>query len=140
MSSYADELASEAVGGVAQLKRHWQRLLSGEHGDHGLPLNSFSVGLESSRIVKSGPGILFGFSVLSTNIAAQFILLFDAATLPSNGALPVFPFNIGAAGEKDVSYIFPGRFFQRGIVIANSTTAASLTLGAADCWFDAQYL
>ena len=33
-----------------------------------------------------------------------------------------------------------GRAFQAGIVVCNSTTAVTLTIGAADTWFDVQYV
>jgi hypothetical protein len=39
-----------------------------------------------------------------------------------------------------VLFGLPPRFFNNGIVVANSSTSATLTIGAADCWFDCQYL
>jgi hypothetical protein len=103
------------------------------------PANSFSVKYEASRIAKSGAGLLFGFTVYSSNAAAQFILLFDSNTLPADGALPLIPFPIGATQGAAFSWT-PGRSFSRGIVLCNSTTANSKTIGAADTWFDVQFL
>lgn len=106
----------------------------------GLPYNSSSTKLESSRVVKAGPGLMFGFSVLNTNGAAQFIQVHDTAGIvPANGAVPVASFTVAASANLALSWIFPGRFFRQGMTLANSSTAATLTIGAADCFFDAQY-
>lgn len=104
--------------------------------------NSHSVVYESSRVIAAGPALLYGFTVRTSRSSAQFILLFDQAdaTFPS-GAVPDFPWDIAAAPQTlGVTYGSSGRFCQRGIVLANSTTATTLTAGSADCWFDAQYL
>jgi hypothetical protein len=104
--------------------------------------NSHSVVYESSRVVAAGPSWLYGFTVRTSRTSAQFILLFDQAdaNFPSS-AVPDFPWDIGAAPQTlGVSYGALGRFCERGIILANSTTATTLTAGSADCWFDVQYL
>ena len=54
------------------------------------PFNSHSTVYETSRLVKSGPGTLFGFCGYSSRTSAQFILVFDLAYgIPANGAVPV---------------------------------------------------
>lgn len=126
-------LAMEQGGG-------WFRDVVSELHTSGLPLNAHSNGLEKFRLVKSGPGLLFGFSAKSTNVAAQFILVFDSHDQPGAGAVPDAVFDVGAANTVAVSYIFPGRFHKYGIWLANSTTAATLTAGAADTFFDAQFV
>jgi hypothetical protein len=102
--------------------------------------NSTSVKLESSRIVKSGAGKLYGFSGLNTNAAAQFILGFNRTTIPSNGAIPDFVMTAAASSNFWVSWTPYYRSFTEGWVLTNSSTSSTLTIGAADCWFDAQYL
>jgi hypothetical protein len=138
----AEALRAAAAGGIRDhVAGYWKGLLAGEFGAAGLPFNSRSNELEASRVVKSGRGILFGISGINTNVAAQFIQIHDAGSVPSNGAVPEVVI-AAAAGASNFSmdWIFPGRFFQRGIVIVNSSTSATLTIGAADCWFDAQYI
>lgn len=117
----------------------WVRQTIRELHVNGIPASTHSNVYESSRVIKSGPGLLFGFSVYSSNVAAQFIQLHDSATLPADTAIPVAVFTIATIANLGVSYIFPGRFFSRGIVICNSTTGPTKTIGAADCFFDAQF-
>jgi hypothetical protein len=118
------------------------RILQGETDAPGWPLNSSSNALENSRTIKSGAGILYGFQVLNTLAAAQFIQLFDSQALPADGAVPVCVFTV-PTNPANLSVFWgvgAGRFFQQGIVMCNSTTAATKTIGAANCFFDAQYI
>lgn len=122
------------------LKNVWGNLLGGEVDAPGLPLNSHSAVYENARRVKSGAGVLFGFTAYSSNVAAQFIQIHDSQTLPANAAVPVWVANIALASVLAVSFIFPGRYFERGIWLVNSTTGPTLTIGAADTFFDSQFL
>jgi hypothetical protein len=61
----------------------------------GWPLSATSPALANQIVAKTGVAKLFGFTVTSTNVAAQFILLFDAAKLPADGVVPVAAFNVG---------------------------------------------
>lgn len=122
-----------------ELESAWFRGIVRELHSAGLPLNSRSNVYENKRPVKSGPGLLFGFSVYSSNVATQFIQLHDLQAAPATGAVPEAVFSVPTASHLAVSYIFPGRFFQRGIWVVNSTTGPTYTAGAADSFFDAQY-
>lgn len=99
-----------------------------------------SGALASSLVVKPTSGLLFGFTVTSTNVAAQFIQVFDLAALPANGVVPLLTFNVAAANFVSASWIPYPRAFRNGLVLCNSTTQGTKTLGAADCIFDVQYL
>lgn len=105
----------------------------------GYPLSVSSLALQSAFLVTSGPARLFGFMVYSNKAASQFIQLHDTPTSPASGAVPVAVFTVAATGNLPVAYPWPGRWFNRGIWIANSSTAATLTAGSADCYFDVQY-
>lgn len=117
------------------------RTIAGEANASGLPRNSSSLALEASRLVKAGAGWLYGLQCLSTKGVAQFVLLFDttSAAVPANGATPVAAFTVAASGNLPVTWV-PGRWFEQGIWVANSSTSSTLTLGAADCFFDCQYI
>jgi hypothetical protein len=103
-----------------------------------LPANKRSTVLASS-IVVSGAHELYGFTVNNTKASAQYILVFDLAVLPSNGAVPDVSLTAAASTDKGVVWL-PARRMNQGVVIANSSTADSLTIGSADCFFDVQYL
>lgn len=103
------------------------------------PFNNPSIAYEAARIVKSGPGILFGFTVYNSNAAAQFILVFDTNTVPADGAIPACVFTVAGLSNLPVQWI-PGRTFTVGCVLLNSSTGPTKTAGSADCFFDAQYL
>jgi hypothetical protein len=104
------------------------------------PRNSFSNALENSHVVTAGEGRLYGFTVSSTRASGQFIQVFDASVLPADGAIPLLSIDIATVTAKGVSWGITGRWFYRGIILCNSTTQGSKTIGAADCLFDAQYL
>jgi hypothetical protein len=114
--------------------------LFGEFASSELPTNNHSNALAASLTVCSGPAYLVAFTVNNTNAAAQFIQLHDANVLPADGSVPAVVFTASASSDKFVTYSLPGRFFQRGIVVCNSSTAATKTVGAADCFFDVQFI
>jgi hypothetical protein len=102
-----------------------------------------STGLANFLIVTSGAGKLYGFSGVNTNAAAQFILGFDLSTqskVPANGSIPDFVTKASASDVFWVSWAPTWRQIERGFVICNSSTAGSLTIGANDCLFDAQWV
>lgn len=103
------------------------------------PFNIHSNAFVSSLVVKTGPGILYGFTVYNSKVAAQFIQIFDAVSLPANGAIPACVFTAATVANLGTNWI-PGRTFTTGCVIANSSTAPTLTIGSADCFIDAQYV
>lgn len=106
----------------------------------GLPLNARSNVYENARLVKAGPGFLFGFTVYNSKGSGQFIQVFDSATLPAEGAVPEVFYDIATVVAKGVQWLPLGRTFQRGIYLVNSSTGPTKTIGSADCWFDAQYV
>ena|SRR5438132_9941858 len=103
------------------------------------PLSKHSIAYAASLVVKTGPGKLYGIAGYNSG-AAQFILILDAAAVPANGVVPCLPITVPATSNFSVFYGDIGRSFDTGIVVCNSSTAPTLTIGAADCFFDAQYL
>ena len=112
--------------------------LLGEFYAAGLPLTKSSIALAASLVGCGESCYLTAFTVLNTNASAQFIQLHDSRTLPGNGAVPTVSFTVPGSSDKTVSYALPGLKFLAGVVIANSSTAATLTLGSADCFFNVQ--
>lgn len=103
-----------------------------------LPLNVHSNAYENQHRVKTGPGILYGFGVYSSNAAAQFIQVFDATSIAS-GAIPCWVGTVAATSNLNVIWI-PGRTFSVGCIIANSSTGPTYTAGLADTFFDVQFV
>jgi hypothetical protein len=104
-----------------------------------LPLNKHSNAYAASLVVKSGPGILYGFTVYNSAVAAQFIGWYDSATVPADGVAPDGFITVATVASNGIAWL-PGRTFHTGIVLCNSSTGPTKTLGVADCYFDAQYV
>lgn len=103
------------------------------------PLNATSDQYRNVLRVNSGSGYLFGFTVYSSRVSPQFVLVFDAGAVPADGATAVLVFTVPAASDKAIEWLRP-RWFSQGIIICNSSTAPTKTIGANDCFFDAQYV
>ena len=94
-----------------------------------------STGLENSRVLKVGAGVLRSINGYSSKASAQFIQLFDATALPADGVAPDFVIPVGATSAIPPTYMGDGLPFYNGLVICNSTTAPTKTIGLADCYF-----
>lgn len=105
-----------------------------------LPRNKTSPALAASLVVKPNQGKLYGFSVSNTKASAQFYQLFDAASVPADNAIPIISFSVASGQSAGVYFGSTGRAFEQGIVLCNSSTQGSKTIGSADSLFDAQYL
>lgn len=93
-----------------------------------------SAALEASRVLKAAPGTLVAVIGYNGKASAQFIQLHDAAAVPADGAAPVAAFTVPAASNFSLDIPIA---FGTGIVVCNSSTAATKTIGAADCFFTA---
>lgn len=102
------------------------------------PRNGTSSKLEAAHVALAGEGRVFGFTVYNSNAAAQFILVFDRNSIPTDGATADLVFKAPAGDSLGVNWI-PGRWFRSGCVLCNSSTAPTLTAGSGDCLFDVQY-
>jgi hypothetical protein len=103
------------------------------------PRSSTTLALAASLVVCAGACRLYGFSGDNSKAAQQFIQVFDAEKLPADGAVPVVVIRVAAATGFSAYWGSSGRWFDRGVVLCNSSTEATKTIGSADCWFDAQY-
>jgi len=103
------------------------------------PSNATSSADEASRVVKASAGTLWGLTGHSSRTSSQYIQLHNAAALPSDTAVPVIVFIVPASSNFSLDFGVYGRAFATGIVICNSSTRATKTIGSADCWFDVQY-
>ena len=103
-----------------------------------VPCN-FNRGVLLASIVIPGHLVVYGFTVYNTKASAQFGNVFDSATLPADTAVPLFSFPLAANNLGAFSWGTNGREFMQGLTLCNSSTDATKTSGAADCFFDVQY-
>jgi len=91
----------------------------------------------ASLVASTVPVGLRGITIYNSNIAARFVQIHDAAALPADTAIPVFVFSVPASSSFSFDFGAPVDF-NVGVVICNSTTAPTKTIGAADSWITAQ--
>lgn len=116
-----------------------ERIIAAIEGDR-FPLSKSSRGLANSLVIATGGGVLFGFSGFSSRASVQYIQVFDAITVPADGAAPDVVLGVPANTNFSADWGDIGRNFYTGIVICNSTTIGTKTIGAADTFFDVQYV
>ena len=102
------------------------------------PLNAYTNAKQASFIVP-GNLLVYGFTVYSTKAASQFLNVFNASALPADTAVPLFSWPLLTNNGVGFSWAPNGRRFHSGLVLCNSSTDATKTIGSADCFFDVQY-
>lgn len=78
---------------------------------------------------KGGAGTTLTIIFTNTNVAVRYLQIFDAATLPADATVPKASIAVAAGGTFVLNVPWS---CTTGIVICNSTTALTKTLGAAD--------
>jgi len=102
------------------------------------PKNAGSAALAAGVQLSAVPVTLYGLTVNNTNAAAQFIQLHDSASVPAEGAAPALVIKAPAADDQVIDLGVYGMAFTNGLYVCNSSTAATKTIGAADCQFFAR--
>jgi len=100
---------------------------------------SDSAALVASQIAKASAGTIFSLTGYNAKTSAQFIQLHDSATLPADTAIPAVILSVPASSNFFYDFGEIGRFCASGITVCNSSTAATKTIGSADCFFNIQY-
>ena len=102
-------------------------------------LQATTTAYAASLIVKAAKGKLLGITGYNSKGSAQFIQVHDSATLPADTAVPKVVIAVAASSSFSLEFS-KGRDFANGIVICNSSTGPTKTIGSADIWIDAQYI
>ncbi len=102
--------------------------------------NKTTTAYAASLIVADRESTLYGLSGYNSKISAQFIQLHDSTTLPADAEIPKVIFTVAASSNFSIDFGIHGRVFNNGIVVCNSSTGPTKTIGSADIWLDAQVL
>jgi hypothetical protein len=104
-----------------------------------IPKNITTTVYSSSLLVKQTSGILYSILGYNSGLSDQFIQVHDINYIPNDGAIPSVIFRVPPQSNFSFDLGESGRGFANGIVICNSSTSTTKTLGSADCWFDVRY-
>jgi len=100
--------------------------------------NINTTALAASLVIKATRGVLYEIRGYNDAVVAQFVQIHDASSLPADASVPEEVFIVAATSNFSIT--FPqGKKFTTGIVVTNSSTPATKTIGAADCWFSADF-
>ncbi len=105
--------------------------------DEGPP--NFNAQVLKNAIVVPGRIVVYGWTVYSTRSSVQYLNVFDANAIPADTAVPLFSWPLAANAGAGFGFTPRGRQFQTGLVLCNSSTDATKTIGSADCFFDVQF-
>ena len=106
---------------------------------HAAKTNNSVSAYAASMIAKASAGTLYMINGYNAKTSDQWIQLHDTTSLPADGSAPKLTLLAPAESNFFFDFGVYGRAFATGITISNSTTGATKTIGAADCWFDAQF-
>lgn len=92
----------------------------------------------ASLVARLVPGRVSHIIGYNAKVSAQFIQLHDAAALPADGAVPLAVITVPASSNFSIPLPPDGLECITGVVVCNSSTYATKTIGSADCFFTVQ--
>lgn len=102
--------------------------------------NATTTAYAASLVVSPVGSTIFGITGHNSKLTEQYIQVHDAVSLPADTAIPKVTILVPASSSFGLDFGSRGRLCENGIVVCNSSTGTTKTIGAADCWFDAQYV
>jgi hypothetical protein len=98
-----------------------------------------STAYATNLVVKASAGKLCQLVGYNSKASAQFIQIYNSASLPSEAAVPIYTFSVPATSNFSLDFGSLCSYFSTGIVVGNSSTGPTKTIGSADVWFTAEY-
>lgn len=102
--------------------------------------NATTTAYAASLVVSPVGATIFGITGHNSKATEQYIQIHDAASLPADTAIPKITILVPALTSFSLDFGDTGRLCPSGIVVCNSSTGPTKTIGSADCWFDVQYV
>jgi hypothetical protein len=98
-----------------------------------------STAYEKSHVIKASAGTLISLNGYNSKASAQFILIFNSASVPADGTAPSYtPIRVQPLSNFSLDVPITGIPFTTGISVCSSSTGDTKTLGSAsDVWFTA---
>jgi len=111
-----------------------------QSGSTGALSSAATTALAASLVIKASAGRLYQLTGINSAASSQYIQLFNSTTLPADGATPLVVLLVPANANFSFDLLSIGKYFSTGIVVSNSSTLATKTIGTSTCWFNAEYL
>lgn len=99
------------------------------------PTRAVTTALAASLVLKSSAGNLYSLTGYSSRTSSQFIQIHNTTSLPADTAVPIYTFIVAPQTNFSLDFNLLPEAFSTGITVCNSSTAATKTIGSADCWF-----
>lgn len=103
------------------------------------PSRISSSAYEASHIIKASAGNLYTITGYNSKTTSQFIQVHNTTTVPADTAVPIYTFTVPGSSNFSLDFGNLGDQFSTGIVVCNSSTGPTKTIGAADVWFIVRY-
>lgn len=95
--------------------------------------------LAASAVVKASPGTVYGVTFTNTNGSTRYLQFYNKIAVPDDAAVPFLSIPVATAASVTIDFGVYGIPFSTGICVANSSTAATKTIGSADSFFCVTY-